>query len=96
MRVIRHDRNHPFVVKLGEVPGFANVASDSSKAKEFQLHLCACGLSSHKPFCDGSHSHVQGEEEGKIYVYDEQKKPQEVISEEAGEILESLPNEYDE
>ncbi|MCL5442670.1 MAG: CDGSH iron-sulfur domain-containing protein [Candidatus Marsarchaeota archaeon] len=95
MRVIRHDRNHPFVVKLGDVPGFAQVAGDSAKAKDFQLHLCACGLSKHKPFCDGSHMHVQGEEEGKIFVYDEEQKREEVASEEAVEVLESLPNEYE-
>ena len=29
-RYIRHDRNHPFVVKLGEVPGFANLPATRS------------------------------------------------------------------
>ncbi|MEM0149509.1 MAG: CDGSH iron-sulfur domain-containing protein [Candidatus Micrarchaeaceae archaeon] len=95
MRVIRHDRDHPFVVKLGDVPGFNQVAANGEKAKEFQLHLCACGLSNHKPFCDGSHAHAQNEEKGKIFVYDEEKKREEVASEEAVQVLETLPNEYE-
>ena len=95
MRAIRHDRNHPFAVKLGEVPGFSQVAGNGEKSKEFQLHLCACGISSHKPFCDGSHMHVQNEEKGKIFVYDAEKKRKEVASKEAVQVLETLPNEYE-
>ncbi|EQD51161.1 zinc finger CDGSH-type domain-containing protein [mine drainage metagenome] len=95
MRVIRHDRNHPFVVKLGGVAGFEHVAGDKEKAENFQLHMCACGLSGNKPLCDGSHMRVQGEEEGKIYVYDEEKGQVEVVDEGAVKVLESLPNEYE-
>ena len=68
-RYVRHDRNHPFVIKLGEVPGFANLTNDD-KLKNFELHICACGLSKHKPFCDGSHKAVQNEKPGVHYTND--------------------------
>ncbi len=70
MRIIRHDRKKPFVVKLGELPGIGGLTSDP-KIHNYEIHLCACGLSKHKPFCDGSHAKVQNEEEGKLYAYDE-------------------------
>lgn len=54
-RLVRHDRNRPFVLKAEDV--------------EFPLYLCACGLSQEKPFCDGSHKRTRDEESGKLYAY---------------------------
>jgi len=34
-----------------------------------ELHICACGLSQNKPYCDGHHRLTRDEEPGKIYVY---------------------------
>lgn len=31
--------------------------------------ICGCGLTSNKPFCDGSHSAARKEEPGKVYKY---------------------------
>lgn len=53
-RIVVHERNHPYIVK--------------TKSGD-EVHICACGLSQNKPFCDGHHRFTQNEEPGKIYVY---------------------------
>jgi len=91
MRLIKHGRNHPYIIKLGELPQFKN---SDDKIKNIELHTCACGLSKHKPFCDGSHMKVAKEEEGKLFAYagDEKK---ELNESNAFETAKNLPNEYE-
>lgn len=94
-RYIKHGKNHPFVLKLADVPGFSNLTNDE-KLKDFELHMCACGLSKHKPFCDGSHKSVQNEKEGTMYVYANENKQVENVKlhdEEQNEV--EIPNEYE-
>jgi CDGSH-type Zn-finger protein len=33
-------------------------------------YICQCGLSSNKPFCDGTHAETADEEEDELYKYD--------------------------
>jgi len=93
MRVIKHGRNFPYVVKLSDVPGLKEKL-EGSGLENAELHICACGLSKHKPFCDGSHKHVQNEQEGKIFAYKEDGTRIEITKENAEKIIGELPNEY--
>ncbi|MEM0202119.1 MAG: CDGSH iron-sulfur domain-containing protein [Candidatus Micrarchaeaceae archaeon] len=94
MRLVKHERNHPFVVKVADLPGFAGIAGDAEKLSKYEIHLCACGLSKHKPFCDGSHRYTQNEEQGRVFAYSSENKRID-ITDKAKEIANELPNEYE-
>jgi CDGSH-type Zn-finger protein len=53
-RLVLHERNRPYVIKVGDQ----------------ELHLCACGLSNNKPYCDGTHKKTL-DEGSELFVYDE-------------------------
>jgi CDGSH-type Zn-finger protein len=53
-RIVLHERNRPYVIKAGDQ----------------ELHMCACGLSGNKPYCDGTHKRTLDEEENTTYMYD--------------------------
>ncbi len=38
------------------------------------IEICQCGLSRIKPFCDGSHEKVRGEEPHQLYLYNEERE----------------------
>ncbi|MCL4331920.1 MAG: CDGSH iron-sulfur domain-containing protein, partial [Candidatus Thermoplasmatota archaeon] len=46
-------RNRPYSIKVGEE----------------EKHICACGLSEDKPYCDGHHKQTLDEKDG-IFIYD--------------------------
>ncbi|MGC8687511.1 MAG: CDGSH iron-sulfur domain-containing protein [Candidatus Micrarchaeia archaeon] len=93
--MIKHERKIPFAVKLGSLPGFDSVAGDKEKAKNYEIHICACGLSKHKPFCDGSHMHTKDEQEGRIFCYNKDNKRIDISDEKVAEASEKMPVEYE-
>ncbi len=62
-RLVLHERDHPYVVKVGEET----------------LHLCACGLSKNKPYCDGSHAKTL-KEGSDLFIYDKEGRAVKVES----------------
>ena len=57
-RQVIHERERPFVVDEDEL-------EDQGGA----VAVCQCGLSSNKPYCDGSH-HAVDEDDGVVYKYE--------------------------
>jgi CDGSH-type Zn-finger protein len=57
-RLIRHDAGGPAVIDV------------NGKI----IEICQCGLSQDKPFCDGSHEKVRGEEPNQLYIYSESRE----------------------
>ena len=76
-RIIVHEKDHPYVVRLGDLAGFDRLTADE-KVLNYQVHICACGLSRNKPFCDGSHAKAKGEEKEKVYTYTKEHERTEV------------------
>lgn len=42
--------------------------------QEKTVSVCACGMSANFPFCDGAHKACADEREGRLYVYDRDRK----------------------
>ena len=57
-RLVRHDATGPIRIDPQDKPVF----------------ICGCGLSQNLPFCDGAHKACTGEEQGTVYVYDNERK----------------------
>ncbi|MCL4315025.1 MAG: CDGSH iron-sulfur domain-containing protein [Candidatus Thermoplasmatota archaeon] len=53
-RLVLHERKGPYAVKVGSE----------------EIHICGCGLSGNKPFCDGTHKKTLDEKDDMFY-YDE-------------------------
>ena len=58
-RLVRHDQTGPYRIDPADFP-------KDGKA----LFICACGLSSKMPICDGTHKGCRDEEPGSLYVYE--------------------------
>lgn len=73
-RLVKRIRNTPYEVCVGAETKF----------------ICACGLSGTLPFCDGTHTITNAEEQGQLLWYDMAKRRHPVIEEYPG-ILSEAP-----
>ena len=55
-RLVKHEEKRPTIIQPSDKP----------------MAICMCGLSKNKPFCDGAHHGTATEEEGCVYIYDEE------------------------
>jgi CDGSH iron-sulfur domain-containing protein 1 len=73
-RLVRHTATGPYKIDPKTLP------------QDKMIFICGCGLSQTLPFCDGSHKGCRTEEQGKLYVYDADRKAvSEVRAEEQSE-----------
>lgn len=73
MRIVAHEKNEPYKIKIKDIQGIEKLV-EQSQIMEYELHICACGLSQNKPFCDGSHRITRDENPDNIYAYNEEKE----------------------
>ena len=57
-RIIKVERKEPYLVEV----------------ENKKIWVCGCGLSSKKPYCDGTHKITKDEEDSKLYLYNENKE----------------------
>jgi CDGSH-type Zn-finger protein len=57
-RIIKLDKKEPYLIEI----------------ENKKVWVCGCGLSSKKPYCDGSHKLAKDEDDNKLYLYNEQKE----------------------
>lgn len=62
-RLVRHEETSPIKIDPATWP-----RDENGNLKT--IFICACGISSKFPFCDGTHKGCKGEEAGKVYRYD--------------------------
>ncbi len=58
-RNILHEEDGPYIVD-----------EDEFEEQGGNIAICQCGLSSNKPFCDGSHQSCADEDADEVYEYD--------------------------
>lgn len=68
-RLVRHEHSGPIKIDPAAPPGDPSAWPRDQDGNPKKIFICACGLSSRFPFCDGTHKCCADEDPARTYSY---------------------------
>ena len=69
-RLVLHNATSPVKIDPAAAPDTPGAWPRDPQGNLKPVFVCACGLSSQFPFCDGTHKGCREEQAGHVYTYD--------------------------